>query len=326
MTVITDTLPPADLARCDVLVVGGAGVDTIVHLPSLTLPDADSPGADSPGADSLGVPPILDYVAHTGNGVALGCLALGLHTRFIDFIGADRQGEMILERYRERGLEFGYLVHESGTRRSVNLVDAQSRRLSFYDGRHPPTLSMPRRFYLPWLQAARHAHFSIMDWARELYDDAQALGVTVSTDLHDWDGANPHHLDFALRSDLVFLSCAALGDRRDAVMRSIVDQGRASIVIAMAGAGGSYLLTRGSQTPQHFPCAPLPRPAIDSNGAGDSFVAAFLSAWLRGQAPSVAMRLGAIAGAFACGCAGTHERFIDSAELAARNSQSEIQV
>jgi sugar/nucleoside kinase (ribokinase family) len=311
MTTIADTVPPENMARCDVLVVGGAGVDTIVRVPALAMPDGDS----------LGVPPIFDYVAHTGNGVALGCLALGLRTRFIDFIGADRQGEMILERYRERGLEFGYLVHESGTRRSVNLVDAQSRRLSFYDGRHPTSLRMSGGFYLPWLKAARHAHFSIMDWARYLYDDAQALGLTVSTDLHDWDGENPHHLDFALRSDLVFVSCAALGEQRDKVMRTILDQGRASAVVAMAGSGGSYLLTRGSSAPRHFPCAPLLRPAIDSNGAGDSFVAAFLSAWLRGDDYAKAMRLGAVAGAFACGCAGTHEEFIDSDELAGRSAQ-----
>ena len=154
-------------ARHDVLVVGGAGVDTIVQVPSLTLP----------AADSLHVPAIHDYVAHTGNGVALGCLALQLRTKFIDFIGADRQGRMILERYRERGLDFSHIVHESGTRRSVNLIDPQGRRLSMYDGRHPYELRMPRDFYLPHLGATRHAHFSIMHWVRDLYDDAQALGV-----------------------------------------------------------------------------------------------------------------------------------------------------
>lgn len=39
-----------------------------------------------------------------------------------------------------------------------------------------------------------------------LFDDAQVSGTTVSTDLHDWDGVNPHHRVFALCADLVFLS------------------------------------------------------------------------------------------------------------------------
>jgi sugar/nucleoside kinase (ribokinase family) len=295
-------------ARHDVLVVGGAGVDTIVQVPSLTLP----------AADSLHVPAIHDYVAHTGNGVALGCLALQLRTKFIDFIGADRQGRMILERYRERGLDFSHIVHESGTRRSVNLIDPQGRRLSMYDGRHPYELRMPRDFYLPHLGATRHAHFSIMHWVRDLYDDAQALGVTVSTDLHDWDGANPHHREFALRSDLVFIGAAALGERVGEVMAQILRDGRALAVVAMAGERGSYLLARGGSDAgvRHFPCAPLPRPVVDSNGAGDSFVAAFLAAWLRGEPLELAMRQGAIGGAFACGWHGTHEQFIGADELA----------
>ena len=297
-------------ATHDVLVVGGAGIDTTVQVPSLTLP----------AADSLQVPAIRDYVAHTGNGVALGCLALRLRTKFIDFIGADRQGELILERYRERGLDFSHLVHASGTRRSVNLVDPQGRRLSLYDGRHPHALRMPRDFYLPHLRATRHAHFSIMHWARDLYDDAQALGVSSSTDLHDWDGVNPHHLDFALRSDLVFIGAAALGQRVESVMAQILRDGRARAVVAMDGERGSYLLARGDSAVRHFPCAPLARPVLDSNGAGDSFVAAFLAAWLRGAPLELAMRHGAIGGAFACGWHGTHEAFIGPDELALRLS------
>jgi sugar/nucleoside kinase (ribokinase family) len=286
--------------RHDILVVGGAGVDTIARVPSLPLPVVDS----------IGVPPIRDYVAHTGNGVALGCHALGLKTKFIDFIGDDVEGRMILERYRETGLDFSYLLHESGTRRSVNLVDNEGRRLSLYDARHPHSLRMPREFWLPFLQSARHAHFSIMPWACELYDDAMALGITVSTDLHDWDGDNPYHLEFALRSDLVFLSAANLGTRREAVMRDILRRGRAKAVIVMAGGEGSSLLVRGEEQVQRFGCAELGRDIVDTNGAGDSFVSAFLYSWLHGEPFDACMKAGAISGAYACGCIGTHEEFI----------------
>lgn len=289
----------------DILVVGGVGIDTAVRVQSLPLPLADS----------LQVPPIRDYVGHTGNGVALGCHTLGLKTKFIDYIGDDPQGRLILERYRQTGLDFSYLIHASGTRRSVNLVDPEGQRLSLYDGRHPLELRMPRDFYLPLLQAARHAHFSIMDWARYLYDDAAHLGITVSTDLHDWDGVNPYYHDFALRSDLVFLSTVAIGERYQSVMHDIMRAGRAEIVIAMAGSRGSYLLTRDNDAVRHFDCVDLGRPIIDTNGAGDSFVAGFLSGYFRQSPVEDCMRLGAIAGAYACGCLGTHEEFITQAQL-----------
>src|SRR3954452_10180548 len=109
----------------DVLVVGGAGVDTIVRVDSLPVPLADSHV----------VPPIDTVVGHTGSGVALGCHRLRLATCFVDVIGDDHGGRMLLERFAAEGLPFEHLVHASGTRRAVNLVDSTGRRLSLYDAR-----------------------------------------------------------------------------------------------------------------------------------------------------------------------------------------------
>ena len=294
----------ADARR--VLVAGGVGIDTIVRVPSLPLALADS----------IHVPPVMDYVAHTGNGVALGLLALGHRPLLLDFIGADPQADLILARYRERGLDFDYLVHESGTRRSVNLVEPDGRRLSLYDGRHPDTLRMPREFWLPRLRQAEHVHLSIVPWTRELYDDARALGLQVSTDLHDWDGLNPYYHDFAYRSDLVFLSGAALGEGVFEAMRAILREGRARVVVATAGAHGSYALERGTDEIRHTAAARIGLPVVDSNGAGDAFSSAFLHAWLLGQPLDSCMRAGAIGGAFACAFHGTAERSLTQAELA----------
>ena len=119
--------------KTDVLVVGGAGVDTIVRVETLPVPLADSHV----------VPPIDTFVGHTGSGVALGCHRLGLATRFVDVIGEDHEGRMLLDRFAAEGLHFEHVVHESGTRRAVNLVDATGRRMSFYDPRHPYDL-VPR--------------------------------------------------------------------------------------------------------------------------------------------------------------------------------------
>ena len=91
------------MSSYDIVVVGGAGIDTIVRVLSLQLPVADS----------VHVPPIRDYVAHTGNGVALGCHALGLRCKFIDFIGDDAQGAG-----RRAALELGHHSLTIATRSS----------------------------------------------------------------------------------------------------------------------------------------------------------------------------------------------------------------
>lgn len=289
----------------DLVVFGGVGIDTIVRVPSLPL------AMD----DSIHVGPVRDYVAHTGNGVALGSHALGRATTLVDFIGEDTQAELIHARYRERGLPFNYQVHASGTRRSVNLVDPAGRRLSLYDGRHPDDLRMERTYYRPFLARATHAHLSIMPWAADLYDDAQELGVVVSTDLHDWDGVKPYYHPFAYGSDIVFMSTAAMGGKHEEVMRDIFAQGRAQVVVATAGATGSYFMTRAEQVSRHVRVAGMGRPIVDSNGAGDAFAAAFLAGYAEERSVMECMQMGAIAGEYACGMEGTAEGFLTRQEL-----------
>lgn len=289
----------------DVVVVGGSGVDTIVRVDALPVPLADS----------VMVGPIQEWPGHTGGNVALGARALGLDVAFLDCVGDDWIGAQVRERLAKGDVEFHAVISPAGTRRAVNLVDATGRRMSFYDARDPEDLRMPRDFYLPRLRAARHVHLSIMNFARFLFDDIEALGVPVSTDLHDWDGIGDHQREFALRADLVFFSAAATGERTPAVMREILRAGRAATVVATAGAEGSYLLTRdGGEEPVHVPAVAPPAPVVDSNGAGDAFVTGFLYGRLAGREPLECARLGAVAGAYACTAPGS-TAMIGRAEL-----------
>lgn len=302
-----------------VLVAGGVGVDTIVQVPELAIP----------AGDNLPVPPIADWVAHTGNGVSLGLHSLGLDTTFVDFVGDDEQGAHILNHYQKHGLTFHHLPAPNGTPRSVNLVDQAGSRFSFYDGRHPENLRIPAETYRPLLQQATHAHVSITNVTRELLDEAIQMEIPISTDLHAWDGLSDHHRNWAYKADFVFMSTEKLGGYRAGVMRDIYESGRAKHVIAMAGAAGCYVLEPGKDVTTHYPAivprndlAPFPEwkewLAIDSNGAGDAFVSGFLHTYLRGGDLEKAILAGRISGAFACRKSGTHSEFI-SEDLLARS-------
>ncbi|MER0443977.1 carbohydrate kinase family protein [Streptomyces sp. Edi4] len=302
---------PADY---DVLVVGGVGVDTIVRVDELRVP---------PG-DSVFVEPLRDYVGHTGNGVALGWHALGLRTKFLDFLGDDPQGRMVLDHYARAGLDFTHLPSPHGTPRSANLVDPRGRRFSFYDGRHPEDLRLPRDFHLPFLRRSAHVHLSIVGHNQDMYEDIHRLGVTSSTDLHDWDGRNPHHRRYALNSDYVFLSAAAVRDELPSVLRAVIDEGRARFVVATDGAEGCHLLARGDRGIRHFPAVRPERPVVDTNGAGDAFVTAFLHSLFEGHSLEKCVLAGSVAGAFACGSVGTHTEFIDLPHLRAATARAVV--
>lgn len=298
----------------DVLVLGGVGVDTIVRVPQLALS----------AGDSIAVPPVRDYVAHSGNGVALGFHGLGLRTKFLDLLGEDALGALVLARYAETGLDFSYLPAPQGTPRSVNLVDAAGRRFSFFDGRHPEGTELPPEFYLPALAKARHVHVA----ARALgaFEHARRLGVTTSTDIHSWDGSAEYGLRYAAEADLVFLSAAGAGTAPggiERIMDSILARGRASLVVATDGEHGSLVLDRTSGQVRRYPIAAPERPVVDSNGAGDAYSTAFLSRFFARRPLAECALAGAVSGAFSCGAHGTCEEQITEAELAGAMRRAE---
>ncbi|MFI9766354.1 adenosine kinase [Streptomyces sp. NPDC052415] len=294
----------------DVLVLGGAGVDTIVHVPELPLPYADSymirPGINSRAGQS-------------GDFVALGLTALGLRTHHLDMLGDDPEGDLVRALHRDHGIPLTAVPGPAGTKRAVNLVGPDGRRLSLYDDtRSREADRFPDETVRALAAAARHAHVVITHPCAHALTLLRESGPTVSTDLHNWDGAHPYHEPFALAADVVFLSTTALVDH-ERTMRDIAARGRARVVVATAGAEGAHLLTAGKLT--HIPAVPPPAPVVDSNGAGDAFASGFLLGWLNGEDPVRCARYGAVAGAYACTVPATRADAIGRTELLARAAE-----
>ncbi|MHC3471374.1 adenosine kinase [Streptomyces sp. 7R007] len=295
----------------DVLVLGGAGVDTVVYVPELPLPYADSYQIERG---------IQTRAGQTGDFVALGLAALGLRVHHLDVLGEDPEGDLVRALHEERGIPLTAVPEPAGTKRAVNLVSPDGRRLSLYDAsRTSGEARLPDALVRERAAASRHAHVSITQPCADALPALLETGVTLSTDLHDWDGENTYHEPFAHAADLVFLSAAALSDP-ERTMRRITERGRAEVVVAMAGAKGAYLLADDELT--HVPPATPPAPVIDSNGAGDAFVAAFLYGWLNRETPLRSARYGAIAGAHACTVPSTETAPIRREDLQARAAES----
>lgn len=296
----------------DVLVLGGAGVDTIVYVPELPLPYADSYMIDSG---------VRTRAGQTGDFVALGLSALGLRTHHLDFLGDDPEGDLVRALHRDHGIALTAVPQPAGTKRAVNLVGPDGRRLSLYDtSRSHPEDRLPEPTVRALAEASRHAHVSITHPCAHALPVLREAGVTLSADLHNWDGENPYHEPFAYAADVVFVSTAALTDP-ERTMRRIAERGRAEAVVATAGAEGAYLLAGGELT--HIPAVTPPGPVVDSNGAGDAFAAAFLFGRLGGESPRRCAQYGATAGAYACTVPSTETSALSRDELLARAATPE---
>ncbi|WP_405960057.1 adenosine kinase [Streptomyces sp. NBC_00024] len=293
-------------SEIDVLVLGGAGVDTIVYVPELPLPFADS----------RLVPAIETRAGQTGDFMAVATHALGLRTHHLDLLGDDPEGDLVRALHRDRGVPFTEAPLPGGTRRAVNLVGPDGRRCSLYDGsRSQEVDELPPEAVRSLAGVSHHVHVSISQPCAASLPVLRDLGVPVSTDLHDWDGTNPYHEPFAYAADLVFLSAAALADP-EKTMRRIAERGRARTVVATDGARGAYHLADGELS--HIPAVAPPTPVVDSNGAGDAFAAGYLFGRLTGEPPHRCGLFGAIAGAYACTVPSTRTDSIGRAELLAR--------
>jgi sugar/nucleoside kinase (ribokinase family) len=297
---MTDT----DSNAIDVLVLGGCGVDTIVRVSQLPLPLADS----------YLVPAIHMRAGQTGDNVALGLHALGLRTHHLDLLGDDAEGELVRALHRAHGVPLTTAPLAAGTRRAVNLVDPDGRRLSLYDGSRSSPDPLPEQTLLALARRSRHAHVSITQPWGESIAALRGAGTTLSTDLHDWDGSQPYQETFAREADLVFLSAAKLASPLETIDR-IAGWGRARVVVATDGARGLCLWHAGHI--EHITAATPSAPVVDSNGAGDAFVAGFLFGWLHGRPPRECAVLGTVAGAFACTVAATSSAVISRDELLA---------
>ncbi|MFE1905741.1 adenosine kinase [Streptomyces gardneri] len=288
----------------DVLVLGGAGVDTIVYVPELPLPYADS---------YMIRPGIEARAGQTGDFVALGLSSLGLRTHHLDMIGDDPYGDLVRAFHRDRGIDFTEVPLPGGTKRAVNLVSPDGRRLSLYDdSRSRDSDRLPEELVRSLAAASRHAHVSITPPCAYALPLLREAGLTISTDLHNWDGENPYHEPFAYGADIVFVSTTALADP-EKTMRRILERGRAEAVVATAGAEGAYLLTADGLT--HVPAVTPHAPVVDSNGAGDAFAAGFLFGRLTGEDLDRCALYGSVAGAYACTVPATGSDAIDRAGL-----------
>lgn len=246
---------------------------------------------------------------------------LGLRTGFVTRVGGDELGRMALERLAESGADLSRIIRDgngSSTGVTVLLHHGGARRILTYPGvmfemtcgdLDVEYLATARHFHLSSLFLQRGLHAGLPDLLRTL----KRRGLTLSLDTNDdpedrWDGVLDALLplvDLLLPNEdeaLRMTGCSTAEAAVDALCR------RVPMVAMKRGARGATI-GRGSE---RFSAPAAPVAPVDTIGAGDSFNAGFLAAWLRGADAETCGRAGNIAGALSTLRPGGTEAFRDA--------------
>src|SRR5512136_1649008 len=233
---------------------------------------------------------------------ACGAARLGLRVAFIGKAGADEFGRFMLRELQQRGIDTRGVVIDPSlpTGLSVILSRPSDRAILTHLG----SIAALRfdEIDLALLPRARHLHlgsYYLLDALRpdvpRLFDEAKACGLTISIDTNydpteKWESGlreTLQRVDIFLPNETELLAIT----REDSIEAGLDRLSEIPVVAVKLGARGA-IARSGSQI---FRADSIPVKVVDTTGAGDSFDAGFVYAYLARQDLAPALR-------FACAC------------------------
>jgi fructoselysine 6-kinase len=238
-----------------------------------------------------------DLVGGNAVNVAVQAVMLGLRAAYCGAVGpaGEADGDRVLAALAAKGVDVS-LVERGGAATSVTRLSVapDGNRTILTEDFGACTGWAPDAARLRALTAARHVHIG---WLQDGGHARRVLardGVSLSQDV----SVNAAPADLGVEGlSLAFASLPeAQADRAEARAAELLEQGAKAAVITL-GARGSLALIGG----QTFRAAARMISPVDTTGAGDAYIAGFLTAHLNGASVPAAMAAGHACAAACCG-------------------------
>jgi sugar/nucleoside kinase (ribokinase family) len=267
-----------------------------------------------------------DFVMALGSAsaiCAMGLARLGRPVGFVGKVGMDPWGDYCLEVMAERGIDVSRVQRDPALKTgvTVSISSARDRALVSYPGAMSALTA--RDLDEATLRGFDHLHvssFFLQEGLRAglpgVFGRARRAGLTTSLDsgfdpAEGW-GADLREAvaaaDVFLPNEVELTALARVREPEEALRR--LDNGHTRIV-AKLGARGCMTIADGRAL--LVPAVPVQ--PVDTTGAGDSFNAGFLHAWLDGRTIADCLRWGAACGSLSTRGVGGTERQADVHEV-----------
>ena len=245
--------------------------------------------------------------------------SLGNRVGFQSLIGEDPLGKIALERLAQNGVDTSQVRRAKGVNTGLSVILQRNvwRNILTYPGTIA-TLTLDD-LDLDYLSNARHFHLcsyylqaGLRPHVPELFRRLKAAGLTISLDTNDdpedrWGGnlrGALAHVDIFLPNRREACKIAAT-DNLEAAMKKLSEV--VPLVAVKLGAEGAVAVRNDERSESPA----LKVEMVDPVGAGDSFDAGFLHAYLKGRSLGECLAAGNAAGALCATRAGGTEAFRD---------------
>lgn len=220
--------------------------------------------------------------------VAVHLSRLGRSVAYYGAVGSDDAGQRTLEILASQGLELKHCWVLPGVTSYTDLrVEQGGNRVIVFEEFGVCADYMPTQAELALMKGLRHVHIGWMKDAAPVRAALAELGLSISQDCAvsmGYDG-----LDIAL--------CSAGEDIQKAeALAGEATRGGAKLAVVTCGALGSLAFDGQSWWRTHA----APTEVVDTTGAGDTFIAAFIHARLSGHDVQACLEAGRDAAAITC--------------------------
>lgn len=229
--------------------------------------------------------------------VAVQLARLGHHAFYFGAVGPDADGHRTRDALADNGVDIAHTQEKAGKTAHTDIeVLPSGDRVFVFEDFGVCAGYRPSADDLAVLKSMDHVHIGWLDDGGMLRETLAATGVSVSQDISV--NADPANLGI----DGLAIAFGSSGDD-DAAVDAMVERflsAGVGVVVVTRGASGSLAATRTERAETGI----RPVDVIDTTGAGDSFIAGFLSVHLQGGSLQSAIEAGRERAASACGHVG----------------------
>lgn len=233
------------------------------------------------------------FVGGNAVNVAVQFAAMGGTSAYFGAVGEDDDGTLTRRLLARNGVDVSHLIRRAPptARTEIHVSATGERRIGLEDfgacaGYAPDADAMAA------LLAFDHVHIGWLDDGGDLRRQLAAAGRSVSQDI----SVNASAKNLGVEG--LAIAFASIEGSHEAAARladSLFAAGARGVVVTRGAQGSSVFL---DGTAAEIPARPIV--AIDTTGAGDSYIAAFLHGWLSGATPQAAGARAAALAALTC--------------------------